>query len=141
MHCSFFESPDVDRQVKLWFRCMSFLLATPRIFFRFTTLEENTFIFSSCGDRSDGTGLAVYYSRQRLYAVVTTPTLRWTVYTRRVVTDETVTYAVSWSQQDGLAIYVNGDRDGKLKKPEARTKVSASTCDLVVGQTGRGVGF
>ena len=136
MHCSFFESPDVDRQVKLWFRCMSFLLATPQIFFRFTTLVENTVIFSSCGDRSDGTGLAVYYNRQRLYAVVTTPTLRWTVYTRRVVTDETVTYAVSWSQQDGLAIYVNGDRDGKLKKPEARTKVSASTCDLVVGQTG-----
>ena len=98
---------------------------------------ENTVIFSSCGDKSDSTGLAIYYSRQRLYAVVTTPTLRWTVYTRRVVTEETVTYALSWSQQKGLAIYVNGDRDGRLEKPEARTQVSlASTCDLVVGQTG-----
>lgn len=97
---------------------------------------ENSFIFTSCGDRSDGTGLTVYYSRQRLYAVVTTPTLRWTVYTRRVVTDETVTYSVSWSQQGGLALYVNGDRDGRLEKPETRTQVSASTCQLVVGQTG-----
>ena len=93
---------------------------------------------STCSDPSQSTGINVYYSRQRLYAVVSTRTQRWTVYTRRVTTTEFVTYSVSWSQQAGLSIYINGDRDGRLERPEARSPIlsAATACDLVVGQTG-----
>ena len=105
---------------------------------RFTGLTENSQIFSSCGTEDDKTGLSVYYSRKRLYAVVSTRSQRWTVYTRRVTTQEYVKYSMSWSQQQGLAIYVNGDRDQSEKKPTSRGQAlnASSNCDLLIGQTG-----
>lgn len=105
------------------------------LFCRFLTLAENARVLSTWCNEIDATGIKVYYSRQRLYAVVSTPSARWMVFTSKVDSREYRTYTISWSQQTGLELYVNGERDNTLEKPEMRTLTSATltNCSLVVG--------
>ena len=88
---------------------------------------------SNCSGE-DGTGVKIYLDNKRLYARVTTQSSRWLVYTPHVGAGEWITYSVSWSQQLGLTIYVNGDRDRSMERPEDITLVQASDCPLVIGQ-------
>ncbi|KAK7469526.1 hypothetical protein BaRGS_00036472, partial [Batillaria attramentaria] len=106
----------------------------------FTSLEDDTQIFTSagCGQQNSGTGITLFYSHQRLYAIVATRTHTWTVFTTKVSTAKYRTYSISWSRQLGLSVYVDGDRDAMLEKPVARRAPveTATACELTVGQTG-----
>lgn len=97
---------------------------------------ENTRILSTWCDESDGTGIKVYYSRQRLYTVVSTRTKRWMVFTSTVDTNGYHTYTISWSQQTGLSLYVNGDKNAEVRNPERREGRTSTLCNLFIGQTG-----
>lgn len=103
--------------------------------FRFMTLVENTRFFTSCGDHPDGAGFTVLYRRQRLYFVLATRTQRWTTYTTKVSSNVFSTYDVSWSQQKGLSVHLNGAKVAESVKAEARGQVAiaGTTCSLAVG--------
>lgn len=105
-------------------------------FFRFTQLVENTVLLSTCGSQAAHTGLALLYSRQRLYAVVSTRSHQWTAYLALTNVVDYRTYDVTWSRQAGLAMYLEGTKVAVNVKGEARSQVlqTPSKCDLVVGE-------
>ncbi|XP_025096160.1 uncharacterized protein LOC112565098 isoform X1 [Pomacea canaliculata] len=103
---------------------------------RFTQLVENTVLLSTCGSQAAHTGLALLYSRQRLYAVVSTRSHQWTAYLALTNVVDYRTYDVTWSRQAGLAMYLEGTKVAVNVKGEARSQVlqTPSKCDLVVGE-------
>ncbi|GIX89329.1 uncharacterized protein CEXT_804411 [Caerostris extrusa] len=65
-------------------------------------------------------GVAVYYKGIYLYAVVSTGEKLWSVYVAGLVLNDTWSnVAFTWSQQDGLDLYINGKRKAFVKYPES----------------------
>lgn len=77
---------------------------TLSFFIRFSQLLENGYLLSSCATDADSSGLAVYYSQKRLFFVVTTRTLAWTVYLQNVDTMHFHRLDISWSAQAGIKV-------------------------------------
>ncbi len=71
-------------------------------------LQENSYLFSSGGDRHDGTGMTLKYILGKIIVVFSTETDIWTVSLEKLYVGTEIRYAFSWSLSGGLAVYVDG---------------------------------
>ncbi|CAG5116409.1 unnamed protein product, partial [Candidula unifasciata] len=109
---------------------------TISLFIKFNQLVENGYLLNSCGNDADATGLAVFYRQKRLFFVVTTQTLAWTVYLQSIDTEHFLELDISWSFQSGLQVYVDQQVVTQTDKPSTRRNIPQKkrACDLTVGR-------
>ncbi|GIY70562.1 hypothetical protein CDAR_83301 [Caerostris darwini] len=82
--------------------------------------DSKRYLFSTGGDIEGVPGVAVYYKGIYLHAVVSTGEKLWSVYVAGLVLNDTWSnVAFTWSQQDGLDLYINAKRKAFVKYPES----------------------
>lgn len=82
---------------------------TFEVVLEFHSLQENTVIMSSGGEKADGTGLALIYRFGQIQCVVTTSTLSWfaTIPRGKLTLNSFNTITISWAVHHGLILYVD----------------------------------
>ena len=103
---------------------------------KFSRLEEDMYVLSNCGDEEDGTGIAMYYRRRRLYFTLTTRSREWTVYLKHSDIDQGQyqQFEVTWSGQAGLEISVDGKHAKRDKRFRKRSVKKPKKCPFYMGR-------
>lgn len=101
-------------------------------------IDEDGYVFTSCGDRSDSYGYAMYYKRNQLYVTISNSRRRWVAAWRADNIDHAADYLISWSQQNGLSVYVNRDQVAQSTDSFERRIDSPRECTFLLGRSDDG---
>ncbi|GFR19924.1 uncharacterized protein TNCT_91411, partial [Trichonephila clavata] len=81
--------------------------------------ESRRYLFSTGGDIEGIPGVAVFYKGIYLHAVVSTGEKVWSIYVAGLMLNDTWSnVAFTWSQQEGLDLYINAKREAYAKYPD-----------------------
>ena len=96
------------------------------------SLTENSYVFSTGGERDDKQGVAVVYVFGRLRYIMTTKTKAWYVSTAAVSVNFWNKVEVSWSETKGLYVYYNDKLVASTTEFVKREGTITTGTDLVV---------
>ncbi|GFW06829.1 uncharacterized protein TNCV_3289291 [Trichonephila clavipes] len=81
--------------------------------------ESRRYLFSTGGDIEGIPGVAVFYKGIYVHAVVSTGEKVWSIYVAGLMLNDTWSnVAFTWSQQEGLDLYINAKREAYAKYPD-----------------------
>ncbi|WAR21584.1 hypothetical protein MAR_015558, partial [Mya arenaria] len=91
---------------------------TFRVDANFVQLLDNTFIINSGGHLPGHKGVALYYSHNKLYYIVSTSTLTWTLIVNyKPVLNVWQHFEITWNHNLGVEVLVNGHSLGTASRP------------------------
>jgi hypothetical protein len=100
---------------------------------RFISLENDMYVYSSCGSNPRSVGFDLRYVNKRFIFTASTRSREWSIEFNDVKTNVFYAYQFSWSVQYGLVFYIDGVEISRTTKYTTRDVSIPEKCSIYIG--------